>query len=114
MVTSKSETVMHCDVTPCLVGDHELITITVDLKKTKRQPVVKTFHELRNYSPEKFCNLLQSESHNVNKIFTTDNVVTQIHIFNEHFIKCLEACANIVTKEVKRPFAPWITEDLNA
>ncbi len=114
MVTSKSETVMHSDVTPCHVGDLELITITIDLKKPKRQPVVKTFHQLKNYSPEKLCSLLQSESHSLNKIFTTDNVDTQIHIFNEHFIECLEAYAPIVTKEVKRPFASWITEDLKA
>ncbi len=45
-------------------------------------------------------------------MFTNDNVDTQVHIFNEVFHKCLDSCAPLVTKEVRRPFVPWITEDL--
>ncbi len=41
-ITNKPEIVIHSATTPCHVGDHELISITLDLYK-KSQPVTKTF-----------------------------------------------------------------------
>ena len=111
-ITNKPKSVMHSDSIPCYIGDHELITLTINLKKPKRQPCVKTFRQLTNYSPDTFCTLLRGEAHNLDTILATDNVDTQVQVFNEIFNKCLDACAPLVTKEIKRPFAPWITDNL--
>ncbi len=48
----------------------------------------------------------------MNNILFTDDVNKQIELFTEVFIKCLDACAPIVTKEIKRPFAHWMNDDL--
>ncbi len=48
----------------------------------------------------------------MNNILLTDDVNKQVELFTEVFIKCLDACAPIVTKEIKRPFAPWMNDDL--
>ncbi len=48
----------------------------------------------------------------MNNILFTDDVNEQVELFTEVFIECLEACAPIVTKEIKRPFASWINDDL--
>ncbi len=109
-VTNNPEVVTHGDTTPCHAGDHELMSITLDLQKPKRQSTVKTFRQLKNYSPEIFYSRLKGEIHNLNKIFTTDNVDKHLHIFNECFIKCFDSCAPFVTKIIKRSFAPWITD----
>ena len=45
-------------------------------------------------------------------ILDTDDVNRQVDIFASTFIECLDACAPYVTKEVKRPFAPWMNVDL--
>ncbi len=45
-----------------------------------------------------------TEHHSFNKIFNTDDVNMPVNIFNENFIKCLDQCAPVVTKEIKRPF----------
>ncbi len=66
-ITNKSKSIMHSDTIPCHAGDHELIILTIDLKKPKRQPCVTTFRQLTNYSPETFCSLLREEVHNFNK-----------------------------------------------
>ena len=112
IVTNKPNSVIVSDTLPCHVADHELITVTINLRKAKPVPTVKTFRELRNYSPEFLCNLLYQESANLNKIFRTDNTETQVNIFTECFNRCLNVCAPLVTREVKRPPAPWITHDL--
>ncbi len=74
--------------------------------------VTKTFHQLKNYSPEIFSSLLKGEIHNISKIFITDDVDKQIQIFNEHFNKCLDTCAPFVAIRNKEAIYPWITEDL--
>ncbi len=48
----------------------------------------------------------------MNKILFTDDVSKQVELFTEVFIKCLDACAPIATKEIKRPFAPCMNDDL--
>ena len=48
IVTNKPDSVLQSDVIPCLVGDHELITVTIHLKKPKISPSVITFRDLRN------------------------------------------------------------------
>ena len=35
-----------------------------------------------------------------------------MQLFTEHFMDCLDICAPVVTKEMRRPPAPWITDDL--
>ncbi len=56
----------------------------------------------------------EQESHIVNKIFATDNINTQVNILTNTFNNCLNYCAPLVTKELKRPFAPWINGHLRA
>ncbi len=42
----------------------------------------------------------------------TDDVNQQISIFNNSFIKCLDKCAPYVTKEITKPYPPWLNDDL--
>lgn len=112
IVTNSPALALQHDVIACPIADHDLISVTLDITKPKRQPKIKTFRQLKNYSPEILCNLLIAEGQTLNKIYTTDNVDTQVQIFNEVFIKCLDLCAPFVTQEIRRPFAPWITEEL--
>lgn len=90
------------DVIPCPVGDHDLVTATLNLSKPKRQPTIKTFRQLKHYSPNVLCNILLERISTLEKIFKTDNVNDQ-----------LDECA-LVTKEVKRPLASYINDNLRA
>ncbi len=65
----------------------------INIIKPRRQPLIKTFQQLRNYSKDIHCSLLMSEYHSFNKILETDDVSLQVHIFNENIIKCLDICA---------------------
>ncbi len=112
IITNKPQSVLYFDTIPCSVADHELNTVSVNLQKPKRPPIVKTFRDLTSYSPDTLCSLLKQQSHNLNKIFATDNTDTQGNIFTDIFNKCLNDCAPLVTREVRRPFAAWINEHL--
>ena len=58
------------------------------------------------------CNLLLDRISTLNEILNTDEVNSQTEIFNEVFISALDICAPFTTKIVRRPYAPWITEEL--
>ena len=106
IITNRPNSVVHSDVLPCPVGDHELLTATINIKKEKHPPVVKTFRSLQNYSQGHFCELLLNELVILNTILRTDNVSNQVIVFNDVFIKCLDLCAPFVTKEIRRPPCP--------
>ena len=112
IVTNSHALALYHEVIDCPIADHDLISVTLDITKPKRQPEIKTFRRQKNYSPEILCNLLLAENQTLNKIYTTDNVDAQVQLFNEVFLQCLDLCAPVVTQELRRPFAPWITEEL--
>ncbi len=112
IVTNRPSSALQCDVFPCPLGDHELITVSVNLQRPRRLPTVKIIRDLSKYSPSMFCSLLRHERHNLNNIFISDNVDTQVKMFTDVFMECLNHCAPLVRKAVRRPPAPWINDNL--
>ncbi len=99
-------------VVPQVIADHDLIGIKINLRKPKREPLVKTFRHFDSYNKDIVCDLLLSESYSLNRIIRTDDVNQQISIFNNSFIKCLDKCAPNVTEEITKHHAPWLNDDL--
>lgn len=114
IITNKLQMVCHSDVIPSPIADHELITLKIDISKPKRQPQMKKFRCLRNYSQDRFCHSLVDRTQDFDRILATDNVHTQVDIFSKFFIMSLDECAPFVTKEITRPPAPWISDNLKA
>ena len=111
-ITNKAEMIIKADVEPSSVADHEVISIVINIRKPKQEPVIRTLRSHRNYSQNIFCNLLLDNSHTLNCILDTDNINWQVDIFTGVFNDCLDECAPIVTIEIIRPPAPWIDDDL--
>ncbi len=75
--TNKSEIIKSWDVVPHEIGDHELISTTVNITKPKRQPVVRSFRYLGNYTKDSFCIKLLQKTQYFNEIMDTDDVNMQ-------------------------------------
>lgn len=100
------------NVVPQVIADHDLISVTVKVTKPKRLPVTKTFTQLTYYTSDIFSSLLLDNVYRLNDTFLTDDVDKQVFIFNKVFIHCLDQCAPMVTKVVKRPPTPWMNGEL--
>ena len=114
VITNKPDMILKHDVSPCEIADHERISISIDLTKPKRKTEIRTYRSLKNYDQNTFCNLILDQLPTLNLILETDNVDKQVETFNKVFRNSLDECAPIVTKEIRRPFAPWITEDIRS
>lgn len=112
IITNRPDLILHSDVTPCHVADHELITMTLIIKKTKRPPVIKTFRDFKHYDPQSFRELILSKEMNLLNIPSTDNVNKQVTILTEVINISIDALAPYVTRIVRRPPAPWINDDI--
>ena len=112
IISNRPNLITHFDVVPSPVGDHELVTATINVKKEKTSPITKTYRCQKNYSQNHFCSLLLDEADSLNSILQTDCVDNQVKTLTTTFIKCLDVCAPIVTKETKRPPAPWIDAEV--
>ena len=115
IITNKRETIISSDVEPCPIADHDLITVAVNLRKLKRAPATtKTARCLADYSPDIFCVKLSQESTALREVFNTEAVNKQVNIFTDIFHCCLNTCAPFKTKKVRRPYAPWMTDDIRS
>ncbi len=112
IITNSPNTVIASEVTPCPVADHDLISATIDLHKPKHQPLIVTKRQLRNYSPALFCNTLYRETSSLRPIFNTDNIDVQTNILTNTFRSCLDLCAPMVSTKLRRPHAPWLTDEI--
>ena len=112
VITNRKDMMRICDVEPSPIADHDAIQTTLNLRKPKRPPIYKTFRCLKDYSQEAFCNMLFNELHKLNEILNTDFVHKQVEILTNVVITNIDICAPVVTKEIVRPPAPWISDDI--
>ncbi len=68
VVTNSPDTLLKKDVIPSNFGDHDIITVTVNLSKAKRPPQIKTFRHLGVYSKDTLCDALLTATRALNVI----------------------------------------------
>ena len=112
IITNNTKMIVQSDVTPSPIADHEMISILINVRKPKKELDVRTYRCRKNYSPNIFCDLLLNETPTLNNILTTDDIDRQVGILTVTFNYCLDECAPVVTREISRPFAPWIDQNL--
>ncbi len=111
MIVNKPGAVLSRDAALQETADHALTGITVDINKLKKSPMIRTLRQLAKYTSD-FCLKLFKHKEHFNTTLSIDDVNRQVEIFTSYFIKCLDACAPSVTKEIKRPCAPRMTDEL--
>lgn len=114
LVTNRPDTIIHKEVIPCNIADHDLITAKINIVKPKRSPVMKTFRHLGTYSKDALCDTLLSATPALSVILSTDDVDYQTHTLTSVLSTCLDHCAPIVTTVIKKPLAPWINDDIRS
>ncbi len=102
IITNRPDHVIHVDVVPGVIADHDLITVTADISKPKREPVTKVVRDLSTYSSDSLCSLL-SHAPTLNTILQTDDVDAQVDILKTVFTSNLNTCAPMTTRKKADP-----------
>lgn len=114
LVTNRPDTLLNKDVIPSNIADHDIITATVNISKPKRPPLIKTFRHLGAYSKDTLCDALLTATPALNVIPSTDDVDVQTNTLTSILTDCLDQCAPLVTTVIKKPFAPWISDEIRS
>ncbi len=86
IITSKSDIITQSYAIPCTIADHELIGASVNILKPKRQPIVVTKRDLRNYNGDLLRSHILEETSTLNKILHTDDVNKQVSLLTHALI----------------------------
>ncbi len=78
VITNNPGIVLNHDVVPQVIADHDLISVEINVKKPKRQPVVRTFRHLRDYSKDIFSSILLQNSPIMNKKFFNSMLISRL------------------------------------
>ncbi len=84
----------------------------INISKPKLSPTIKTFRDLSHYDKDTFCLQLLTETEQLNKILTTDNVDEQVDKLTSTVIKCLDSCTPMTTKVIRRPPGLWLIKEI--
>ena len=93
IATNNVNMVLNSDVEPCPVADHELITVTINVRKEKKKPVYRIIRNFSNYSVDLFCDALLSKTPVFNRISGTDDVDIQVQVVTTGMKETVESIA---------------------
>ena len=88
------------------------LSCTINLEKQRITPFQIYCRNYANYSPEIFQIKLIQLSNQLNLMYETDSVDTQVQILTDNFLLALDSCAPFEMKLIKRPPARWMTETI--
>ena len=80
IITNRRDSVLSLKNTPCSIADHNIITAFINVKKPKRAPITCTYRSMKNYSKDRFCELLAKNIDVLNNIPQTDNVDDVLYV----------------------------------
>ena len=111
IITNNRDTVIHAETSLSIV-DHHAVSCTINLRKQRMTPFQIYSRNYANYSPEFFQIKLMQLSNQLNLMYETDSVDTQVQILTDNFLLALDSCAPFEVKLIKRPPARWMTETI--
>ena len=111
IITTNRDTVINAE-TSLSVADHHAVSCTINLKKQRMTPFQIHRRNCANYSPEIFQIKRMHLSNQLNLMYETDSIDTQVQILTDNFLLALDSCAPVEVKLIKRPSARWMTETI--
>ncbi len=89
---------------------HCLLCFRLLLMATPRSDSSSLF--FGSYTPQALCIALLNAAPALNTIFITDDVNAQVDTLTSVIVDCIDQCALVVTTEIKKPFGPWIADEI--
>ena len=110
IATNSTATIIHHDVIPTGIGDHDMVGCIRKINSTKFKPRLIKCRDYRKYNPIDLSEDLRKQnwypvlnSHNVNEAWNKMKHIV-VEVFDKH--------APRIMKNVKGKFAPWLTDDV--
>ena len=94
------------------IADHHAVSCTINLRKQRMTKFQIYGRNYANYSPENSRIKLMQLSNQLNLMYETDSVDTQVQILADNFLLALDSFAPFEVKLIKRPPARWMTETI--
>ena len=112
ILASDTKQVRNVMVLESSISDHDLVYITLKLKKERSKPVYITTRSYKHYKADAFNDDVSKAPWSIVDIF--DDVEDKLHVFNSLFSSILDQHAPIKTFKVRGKPNPCITDNIRA
>ena len=111
IITNDKDTVMHAEIS-LSIAEHHAVSCTINLRKQRMTPFPIYGRNCANSSPEFFQIKLMQLPNQLNQMYETDSVDTQVQFLTDNFWLALDSYAQFGVKLIKRQPARWMTETI--
>ena len=112
ILVSDTKQVLNVMVLESSISDHDLVYITLKLKKERSKPVYITTRSYKHYKADAFYDDVSKAPWSIIDVF--DDVEDKLHVFNLLFSSILDQHAPIKTFKVRGKPNPCITDNIRA
>ena len=112
ILASDTKQVLNVMVLESSISDHDLVYITLKLKKERSKPVYITTRSYKHYKADAFYDDVSKAPWSIIDVF--DDVEDKLHVFNLLFSSILDQHAPIKTFKVRGKPNPCITDNIRA
>ena len=110
ILVSNAKQVIEAKVLPSSISDHDLVYVTLRLKKQRTPSTFRTIRSFKNYSSERFNNDITRAPWSVLETF--DDPDDKLHAFNLLFNEILDRHAPLKTIRLRGRPNPYITDEI--
>ena len=110
ILASEVKQVQKAEVLQSSVSDHDLVYVTLRLKKARPKPVFITTRSFKHYNPEAFCNDVSLAPWSVVDIFS--DVEDKLYAFDSLFNDILDQHAPVKMFKVRGRPNPCVTDNI--
>ncbi len=90
IISNTPETITHTDISPISFSNYEPISVTINISKDKRPPIIKTYWDKRHYTSDSLRTHILAKTYSLHKIIQTDKTDTQEDLVTSLLTKCLD------------------------
>ncbi len=112
IITNTPDIVSNSYAIPGVIADHDLIGVSLNISKPKRQPIIKIKRDLSSYTSDALCSHILNETPKLNQILDTDDVNKQVSPLTSVITNNINQCALMSDVILRRPPAPWINNEV--
>ena len=109
-LTTNENIIYSCKVKSSTISDHNLISLTLKLKKPKKRPTYISTRSYKNYDPLKFADDLAHVPFHMINFF--DDFDDKVHAYNCLFTDVLNIHAPVKLRKIRTRPNPYITPEI--
>jgi len=110
ILASNTDNVVEAGVKTVHVADHELIYCKISVGRVQSDPIFRTYRSFKHFNHDLFLKDLDRIPFHF--LFRMNNIDDKVNYLTSNILNLLNLHAPLITAKISKPYAPWLTENV--